>query len=67
MPRRRYNVNNLDISGRDIQDLMGLPEGPAIGKVKALLFEQVLDDPSLNTKQTLKDLVRQMDQKHFTD
>jgi tRNA nucleotidyltransferase/poly(A) polymerase len=62
-----FNVNNLDISGRDIQDLLGLSEGPAIGKVKALLFEQVLDDPSLNTKQTLKDLVRQMDQKHFTD
>nr|WP_319396859.1 CCA tRNA nucleotidyltransferase [uncultured Desulfobacter sp.] len=62
-----FNVNNLDISGRDIQDLLGLTQGPAIGKVKALLFEQVLDDPSLNTKQTLKDLVRQMDQKRFTD
>jgi len=62
-----FNVNNLDISGRDIQDLLGLNEGPAIGKVKALLFEQVLDDPSLNTKQTLKELVRQMDQKLFTD
>lgn len=65
--RTPFNVNNLDISGRDIQKILDLPEGPAIGKVKALLFEQVLDDPSLNTKEALVDLVRQMDQNHFTD
>nr|WP_319495353.1 CCA tRNA nucleotidyltransferase [uncultured Desulfobacter sp.] len=62
-----FNVNNLDISGREIQDILGLTEGPAIGKVKALLFEKVLDDPSLNTEEALKNLVRQMDQNHFTD
>jgi hypothetical protein len=62
-----FNVNSLDISGREIQEILSLPQGPAIGKVKALLFERVLDDPSLNTKQTLKDLVRQMDRNHFTD
>lgn len=55
-----FNVNSLDITGSDIQKILGLPQGPAIGKVKALLFEQVLDDPSLNTKQTLEDLVRKM-------
>lgn len=65
--RTPFNVNNLDISGREIQDILGLPQGPAIGKIKALLFEQVLDDPSLNTKEALTELVRQMDQNHFTD
>jgi tRNA nucleotidyltransferase/poly(A) polymerase len=62
-----FNINELDISGRDIQQILDLPQGPAIGKVKAFLFEQVLEDPSLNQKKILEDLVRQMSQKHFTD
>jgi len=62
-----FNINDLDISGRDIQDILGLPQGPAIGKVKAFLFEQVLDDPSLNQKKILEDLVRQMGRNDFTD
>ncbi|WP_020587153.1 CCA tRNA nucleotidyltransferase [Desulfobacter curvatus] len=62
-----FNVNSLDITGSAIQQILDLPQGPAIGKVKALLFEQVLDDPSLNTKQTLEDLVRKMDRNTFTD
>ena len=62
-----FNINDLDISGRAIQHILGLPQGPAIGKVKALLFEQVLEDPSLNQKQALEDLVRHMNRNHFTD
>nr|WP_320190429.1 CCA tRNA nucleotidyltransferase [uncultured Desulfobacter sp.] len=62
-----FNVNSLDITGSDIQQILNLPQGPGIGKVKALLFEQVLDEPSLNTKQTLEDLVRKMDRNNFTD
>ncbi|MCG8551428.1 MAG: CCA tRNA nucleotidyltransferase [Desulfobacterales bacterium] len=62
-----FNMNDLDISGRDIQDILRLPQGPAIGKIKAFLFEKVLDDPALNQKKSLVDLVRQMDRNDFTD
>ncbi|NWH06224.1 CCA tRNA nucleotidyltransferase [Desulfobacter latus] len=62
-----FNMNDLDISGKDIQQILGLPQGPAIGKVKAFLFEQVLEDPSLNQKEILEEMVRQMPQNHFTD
>lgn len=62
-----FNVNSLEISGRTIQDIWDLPQGPAIGRVKTLLFEQVLDNPALNQRKILEDLVRQMDQNHFTD
>ncbi|WP_321494560.1 CCA tRNA nucleotidyltransferase [uncultured Desulfobacter sp.] len=62
-----FNVNALDISGKEIQEILGLPQGPAIGKVKDFLFEQVLDDPSLNQRPTLEDLVRQMARNNFTD
>ena len=62
-----FNVNSLDISGRDIQKILGLTQGPAIGKVKALLFEQVLDDPSLNQKHILEDLVRRMGRQGITE
>lgn len=60
-----FNVNDLDISGRKIQQILNLPQGPAIGKVKAFLFEQVLGDPSLNQKDTLEGLVRQMGREDF--
>jgi len=65
--RTPFNVNSLDISGKEIRDILGLAQGPAIGKVKQFLFEQVLADPSLNQKKTLENLVRQMDRNHFTD
>lgn len=61
-----FNMNDLDISGRDIQDILGLSRGRPLERLK-LLFEQVLDDPALNQKKTLEDLVRQMARNHFTD
>ncbi len=62
-----FNINDLKISGLDIQNILGLSQGPQIGRIKAWLFEQVLEDPSLNLKQSLENLVRQMDQNRFTD
>lgn len=55
-----FNINDLEISGRDIGDILGLKPGPNIGRVKARLFESVLERPELNTKSALETLVREM-------
>ena len=36
---------------------LGLPPGPQVGHVLARLLERVLDDPSLNTREKLLDLL----------
>ncbi len=55
-----FNINDLKISGRDIGEILGIEPGPAIGRVKARLFDLVLETPELNTEPSLKKRVREM-------
>jgi hypothetical protein len=50
--------SDLAISGADLQQL-GM-NGPRIGETLAGLLDRVLDDPSLNTRDTLLSLARKM-------
>jgi putative nucleotidyltransferase with HDIG domain len=50
-------LKNLAISGKDLIDLGAVP-GPKFGDTLRLLHERVLDDPSLNDKETLLNMVR---------
>ncbi|MDD9303215.1 MAG: CCA tRNA nucleotidyltransferase [Desulfobacter sp.] len=52
------NINDLEISGRDIQNILSMGPGPGVGKVKKKLFDQVVADPSLNTREALERLIR---------
>ncbi len=56
--RTAFNLNDLDISGNDIIEALDLEPGPEIGRIKELLFERVLDDPSLNTRANLESLLK---------
>ncbi len=51
-----FGVNQLKITGTEIAGIFNIPPGPQIGEIKQLLFEQVLDDPTLNTNETLKNI-----------
>jgi len=42
----------LEIGGKDIMSL-GIPQGPVVGQVLALLREEVLEDPTLNKRDVL--------------
>jgi tRNA nucleotidyltransferase (CCA-adding enzyme) len=53
-----FNMNDLDISGSDIMELLGLEPGPEVGRIKGMLFERVLDDPCLNTRANLESLLK---------
>lgn len=50
-------VTDLDISGEDIVNL-GIPKGPEVGKILNHLLDHVLEDPLLNTKDNLINLVK---------
>lgn len=56
-----FSVNDLDISGTDIMETLGLAAGPAVGKAKQALFERVLDDPALNTRDRLIRLLGELE------
>lgn len=55
-----FNINDLEISGREIQKILGLEPGPRVGEVKKYLFDCVLEDPGLNNKESLEGLIRDM-------
>ncbi len=46
-------INEMAITGHDVMELLQVPPGPIIGTVLNALFEQVLDDPNLNTREHL--------------
>jgi putative nucleotidyltransferase with HDIG domain len=50
----------LAIDGSDLMSELGLPEGPALGRILAALFERVVEDPHLNDRPTLMLLARDL-------
>ena len=50
----------LKISGKDIMRIIGIPQGKEVGKVKRYLEEIVVDDPSVNTPEKLKEVLWSM-------
>lgn len=50
----------LALDGDDLMAALGLAPGPAIGSLLASLLERVLDDPTLNERETLLRIARQL-------
>jgi putative nucleotidyltransferase with HDIG domain len=46
-------VKDLAINGNDLMNELGIKPGPQLGQILTSLFEEVLEDPDLNTKETL--------------
>lgn len=49
-------TSDLAINGKDLID-MGVNQGPEIGSILNMLLEKVMDDPALNTKEKLTELL----------
>lgn len=56
-----FHPDDLAISGKDIMALRHLGPGPEVGRIKQHLFGKVLDDPDLNDRETLRQMVLDMD------
>ncbi len=50
----------LKIDGNDIMKILSVPPGPKVGKVLAVLLEEVLDDPEKNTGDYLGERAREL-------
>ncbi|MGN2370016.1 CCA tRNA nucleotidyltransferase [Clostridium cagae] len=58
-----FNLKNLNISGKDLISL-GLEKGKNIGKMLNELLELVMNNPDLNDKQVLIDIVKETIKKY---
>ncbi|HZP97821.1 MAG TPA: HD domain-containing protein [Candidatus Limnocylindria bacterium] len=54
-----FSPRDLAIDGNDVMRELGLRPGPEVGRILRALFERVLDDPDLNTRERLLALARE--------
>lgn len=50
-------TRDLAVNGKDVMDRLGIPPGPTIGRVLDRLLERVLEEPSLNERGSLLQIV----------
>ncbi len=53
-------AKHLAVSGDDLVAELGIGPGPVIGRLLAALLEEVIEDPTLNSRDRLLDLARSM-------
>lgn len=54
------SVRDLEVSGHDLMKELEIAPGPKIGAILNALLEAVLDDPTLNERERLLDLAREL-------
>ena len=54
-----FSLRDLKIDGNDLMTELGVPQGPAIGRILNALFERVTDEPALNTREALLELAKE--------
>jgi tRNA nucleotidyltransferase (CCA-adding enzyme) len=54
------STKGMAISGQDVMARLGIPPGPAVGRILERLLERVLEDPHLNQRETLLALVEEV-------
>ena len=55
-----FSLRDLKIDGNDVMRELDIPRGPLVGQILNALFERVLDEPSLNTREKLIELAKAM-------
>ncbi|MGH2499833.1 MAG: CCA tRNA nucleotidyltransferase [Candidatus Limnocylindria bacterium] len=55
-----FSPRDLAVDGNDVMAELGLAPGPEVGRVIGELFERVLDDPDLNSRESLLALAREI-------
>jgi putative nucleotidyltransferase with HDIG domain len=55
-----FSKRDLVIDGNDIMAACGLRPSPEVGRIQNALFERVLDEPELNTRESLLELAKEI-------
>ena len=55
-----FSTRDLAVDGNDLMAELDLVPGPEVGRIQRELFERVLDDPDLNTRESLLGIARQI-------
>ena len=58
-----FSLRDLAVNGNDVMQELRIASGPEVGRMLAELFERVLDDPALNTREQLLALAREIERK----
>ena len=58
--RDPVSVSMLKINGKDLMDILNIKAGPKIGYILHSLLDEVLDDPSKNTKEYLENRSKEL-------
>lgn len=56
-----FTVKHLKINGKDIMRIKRIKPSPVVGKILNHLLEQVIDDPGLNDKKILEEMVKKFE------
>ena len=51
-------IADLKIDGNDVMKTLNIPAGPRVGQILIAILEEVLDDPKLNQKDKLLELIK---------
>ena len=52
------DIKDLAVNGHDVVQILQIQSGPAVGDILRRLYQEVLNDPALNDKETLIDFLR---------
>jgi poly(A) polymerase/tRNA nucleotidyltransferase (CCA-adding enzyme) len=55
-----FSLRDLAIDGNDVMKELGIPPSPRVGQILSELFERVTEDPTLNTREKLLELAREV-------
>lgn len=50
----------LKINGEDVMKILGIPPGPKVGHVLEVLLQEVIDDPTRNTRENLEARIKEL-------
>ena len=54
-----FKIADLAVDGRDVMEVLGLDPGPEVGAILRKLFDAVLENPELNTRERLVAMIEQ--------
>lgn len=52
------SVRDLAVDGKDVMEVLGVAPGPRVGRILDQILEEVLENPSLNRRETLLERIR---------